>query len=150
MEFHGKVCYHLSQKGTGFPFQEKEWGEIQPACGGTVVRSCARPYFGADKGHCPCVFDGRRCSCAQYGDVFLSEVQKELCAENQPNQGGAYVEKASAKHPHCGATSWCKSRLRSFRRCPRKTSKRSATTMIFTKKGIRLRGNGNTIGGETC
>ena len=29
-------------------------------------------------------------------------------------------------------------------------SERSATTMIFTKKGIRLRGNGNTIGGETC
>lgn len=80
MEFHGKVCYHLSPKGTGFPFQEKER------------------------------------SCAQYGDVFLSEVQKELCAEAiSLIKGGAYVEKASAKHPHCGATSWCKSRLRSFR-----------------------------------
>ena len=45
MEFHGKACYHLSPKGTGFPFQEKER------------------------------------SCAQYGDISLSEVQKELCAE---------------------------------------------------------------------
>lgn len=81
---------------------------------------------------------------------FFPKCKKSFVPRISLIKGGAYVEKASAKHPHCGATSWCKSRLRSFRRYPRKTSKRSATTMIFTKKGIRLRGNGNTIGGETC